>query len=126
MGPLAVRSETGHSRIEPGRIHGDEAMNSSVRQNILKENALFLGLFGAVSFFMLDVRGIWFSSGPKPLFSGASHLPEWGFSKRMVSQWSSTSGSGVRASPKIPTELGTLRQPLCTHSLPCVISPCGG
>src|SRR5262245_49830871 len=40
-------------------------MNSSVRQNILKGNALFLGLFGAVSFFMLDVRGIWFSSGPQ-------------------------------------------------------------
>ena len=40
-------------------------MNSSVRKNILKGNALFLGLFGAVSFFMLDVRGIWFSSGPQ-------------------------------------------------------------
>jgi hypothetical protein len=40
-------------------------MNSSVRQTILRGNAPFLGLFGAVSFFMLDVRGIWFSSGPQ-------------------------------------------------------------
>jgi hypothetical protein len=32
---------------------------------VLKSNAAFPGLFGAVSFFALDVRGIWFSSGPQ-------------------------------------------------------------
>src|SRR5262245_53693763 len=40
-------------------------MNSRARQLILRGNAAFLGLFGAVSFFMLDVRGIWFASGPQ-------------------------------------------------------------
>lgn len=43
----------------------EERMNSRIRRLILKANAGFLGLFGAVSFFMLDVRGIWFSSGPQ-------------------------------------------------------------
>jgi hypothetical protein len=40
-------------------------VTSNVRRRILRANALFLGLFGAVSFFVLDVRGIWFSSGPQ-------------------------------------------------------------
>jgi hypothetical protein len=35
------------------------------RQLVLKANAAFLGLFGAVSFFVLDVRAIWFSAGPQ-------------------------------------------------------------
>jgi hypothetical protein len=36
-----------------------------MRQVLLRANAAFLGLFGAVSFFVLDVRGIWFSAGPQ-------------------------------------------------------------
>src|SRR5262245_26101622 len=40
-------------------------MTPTVRQRILKANAAFLGGFGSVSFFMLDVRGIWFGSGPQ-------------------------------------------------------------
>lgn len=40
-------------------------MSSAIRRMILKANAAFLGGFGAVSFFMLDVRGIWFDSGPE-------------------------------------------------------------
>jgi len=40
-------------------------VNSRTRQLVLKGNAAFLGLFGAVSFFALDVRAIWFSAGPQ-------------------------------------------------------------
>jgi hypothetical protein len=40
-------------------------MTPTLRQRILKANAAFLGGFGSVSFFMLDVRGIWFGSGPQ-------------------------------------------------------------
>jgi len=40
-------------------------MTATFRQRLLKANAAFLGLFGTVSFFMLDVRGIWFASGPQ-------------------------------------------------------------
>jgi hypothetical protein len=40
-------------------------MNSATRRIILRANAAFLGVFGAVSFFILDVRGIWFSAGPQ-------------------------------------------------------------
>jgi hypothetical protein len=40
-------------------------MTSAARRAILKANAAFLGLFGTVAFFMLDVRAIWFDSGPQ-------------------------------------------------------------
>jgi hypothetical protein len=40
-------------------------VNPRARQLVLKANSAFLGLFGAVSFFALDVRGIWFASGPQ-------------------------------------------------------------
>jgi hypothetical protein len=40
-------------------------MTSAARRAILKANAAFLGLFGTVAFFMLDVRAIWFASGPQ-------------------------------------------------------------
>jgi hypothetical protein len=40
-------------------------MNTTTRKRILMVNAAILGLFGAISFFMLDVRGIWFDSGPQ-------------------------------------------------------------
>jgi hypothetical protein len=42
-----------------------EGMTSAARRAILKANAAFLGLFGTVAFFMLDVRAIWFASGPQ-------------------------------------------------------------
>jgi hypothetical protein len=40
-------------------------MNTTTRKRILRVNGVILGLFGAISFFMLDVRGIWFDSGPQ-------------------------------------------------------------
>jgi hypothetical protein len=40
-------------------------MNTTTRKRILRVNAAILGLFGAISFFMLDVRGVWFDSGPQ-------------------------------------------------------------
>jgi hypothetical protein len=40
-------------------------MDVTTRQLILKANGIILGLFGAISFFMLDVRGVWFDSGPQ-------------------------------------------------------------
>ena len=39
-------------------------MSSRIRQFILKANAAYLGAFAVVSFFVLDVRAIWFSGGP--------------------------------------------------------------
>jgi hypothetical protein len=40
-------------------------VNPQIRRRLLKANAAFVGVFGAVSFFVLDVRGIWFASGPQ-------------------------------------------------------------
>jgi hypothetical protein len=40
-------------------------MSVTTRQLILKANGIILALFGTISFFMLDVRGVWFDSGPQ-------------------------------------------------------------
>jgi len=42
-------------------------MNTTTRKRILRVNSIILGLFGAISFFVLDVRGIWFNSGPQTI-----------------------------------------------------------
>src|SRR5262245_50715165 len=41
------------------------ALSSAAKRLILKLNAAYLGAFGAVSFFALDVRAIWFAAGPQ-------------------------------------------------------------
>src|SRR5262245_65599771 len=41
------------------------ALSPAARRLILRLNAAYLGAFGAVSFFALDVRAIWFAAGPQ-------------------------------------------------------------
>jgi uncharacterized protein YbbK (DUF523 family) len=48
-----------------GAVRWGRRMNVTTRQLVLKANGVILGLFGVISFFMLDVRAVWFDSGPQ-------------------------------------------------------------
>jgi hypothetical protein len=54
-------------------------MNAGLRRTILKANGIVLWLFGAVSFFALDVRGIWLASGAQVAVLCGEPAPGVGF-----------------------------------------------
>ncbi|UHQ19026.1 hypothetical protein LVB87_12665 [Lysobacter sp. KIS68-7] len=50
-----------------------------LRQRLMFVNSVFLGMFAVVSFFMLDIRGIWFGAGPLSHVVGAQPVSGLGF-----------------------------------------------